>query len=678
MKPRTLFAIISLALLILFQGSGASAVQSGISYHGRLVKSNGSPVVSSTVQFQIQIRTPGSENCLLYSEVQTKDLSQTNGVFSVTLNDGTGTRTDGNAWSIDQVFANKGTLNFGGGACAIGNSRTFNVTDGRSVVMMFNDGSFGGWEQFPAESLNFVPMAIEAQQVSGFRIDNLIRSSSTFPELNNTQATELMSLINGTSTTFQKSTNLLQGTVASRPAAGVAGRLYIGTDDNTIYRDDGATWTAISSSAATTLSVTQANAAGNVANVVTVVGGNSTSGNGNGGGISMTSGTANGSGTGGHVTIKAGTGGNNGGTVTISGGGNTGLPAGATLTLTGANAAGPGGDSTLSGGASGNGFAGGNLTLTGGTTASGSLPGSIAIGGGVYSNTNGTDITILAGQKSGTGTDGNILLATTRGKVGIGTTSPTSKLHVSMNTATIPAMLLLDQVGSGPSVGGAIQFNAGGNEQAAIAAFWDPTTNQNLVFYTGNGHTEQVRITGSGNFGIATNNPGEKLDVVGNIRTSGCLYYASSSLGACASDQRLKKDIHSFDVGLESLLGLDPVYFKYNGKGGLQADGKEQLGVIAQSVEKAAPSLVKTQMVKMNPEDENLTQIKIVDYGAFTYVLINAVKELYQKWFEGHESQQREIASLKEQNQIQAEQNQIQAEQIKALSERLKALEQQK
>lgn len=35
------------------------------------------------------------------------------------------------------------------------------------------------------------------------------------------------------------------GTVASRPAAGTAGRLYIGSDDNTLYRDTGSAWVKI-------------------------------------------------------------------------------------------------------------------------------------------------------------------------------------------------------------------------------------------------------------------------------------------------------------------------------------------------------------------------------------------------------------------------------------------------
>ncbi|MFN8846565.1 MAG: hypothetical protein ACK5W9_06910, partial [Bdellovibrionales bacterium] len=60
---------------------------SGITYHGRIIRPDNSPVTSPTTQFRIQVRTPGAENCLLWEEQQTKDLSNTSGVFTITIND---------------------------------------------------------------------------------------------------------------------------------------------------------------------------------------------------------------------------------------------------------------------------------------------------------------------------------------------------------------------------------------------------------------------------------------------------------------------------------------------------------------------------------------------------------------------------------------------------------------
>ena len=53
--------------------------------------------------------------------------------------------------------------------------------------------------------------------------------------------------------------------------------------------------------------------------------------------------------------------------------------------------------------------------------------------------------------------------------------------------------------------------------------------------------------------------------------------------------------------------------------------------MIAQDVEKVAPSLVVTQSVRLHPRDSKDTStadVKAVDYGAVSYMLINAVKEL--------------------------------------------------
>lgn len=199
----------------------------------------------------------------------------------------------------------------------------------------------------------------------------------------------------------------------------------------------------------------------------------------------------------------------------------------------------------------------------------------------------------------------------------------------------------------------------------------------NLVYATGVDGTGTA--LSSGNVGIGIEAPTEKLDVVGNIKTSGCIYYASSSLGTCASDERIKTDVQPFDLGLDALLGINPVQFKYNGLAGFKADGKEQLGVIAQDVEKVAPKLVKTEMVMLSPKDQEKTQIKVVDYGAFTYVIINAVKELYAKVvsLEGSQSTLKTDSELLDKKIKQLELDiQTRDQRIKDLEDRLIRVEQ--
>ena len=169
---------LGLICLSLIWQANAVVTSSGISYHGRLLKADGA-VSSSAVQVQVQIRSSGNENCLLYSEIQTKDLSSTDGLFSLTLNDGSGVRNDSSGLTMPQVLANQGTKTLPGGACSVGTTYTPTSSDGRRMIVYFNDGSFAGWEPFPEEAINYVPLAIESQQIARYKATNLLRGPVT-------------------------------------------------------------------------------------------------------------------------------------------------------------------------------------------------------------------------------------------------------------------------------------------------------------------------------------------------------------------------------------------------------------------------------------------------------------------------------------------------------------------
>jgi hypothetical protein len=250
------------------------------------------------------------------------------------------------------------------------------------------------------------------------------------------------------------------------------------------------------------------------------------------------------------------------------------------------------------------------------------------IGNGAGSTQNTGDNNILIGYNTSapnvSGSNqlniGNLIYGDfTNKNIGIGTPNPIYPLQVSSGN-TGATFLNLENTSSNAkwSLGPTGSTNAAG----AGKFFIYDATNSGI----------RLVIDTNGNVGIGgTTAPGQKLDVVGDIRTSGCLYYASASLGTCASDERIKKDVHNFDLGLDALLGIQPVNFKYNGLAGHQDDGKKQLGVIAQQIEKSAPELVERRMVTLHPDDKQKTEIKVVNYGAFTYVLINSVKELYSR-----------------------------------------------
>lgn len=242
------------------------------------------------------------------------------------------------------------------------------------------------------------------------------------------------------------------------------------------------------------------------------------------------------------------------------------------------------------------------------------------------------------------------------GNVGINTRTPLAPLEVA-GTVNTPMTITRATNTANSAVGiGFGELDSASlpvvvaNIFAAMSTNTTTAVNSYLHFdvLTAGALSEKVRISANGRVGIGTAGATEMLDVVGNIKSSGCIYYASSFTGTCASDERIKKDVQNFDLGLKELLGINPVHFKYNGLAGFQDDGKIQLGVIAQQVEKAAPSLIKREMIQMHEDDLEKTEIKVVDYGAFTYVAINAIKQFYAKWSEDSAVLHREIASIKD------------------------------
>lgn len=106
------------------------------------------------------------------------------------------------------------------------------------------------------------------------------------------------------------------------------------------------------------------------------------------------------------------------------------------------------------------------------------------------------------------------------------------------------------------------------------------------------------------------------------------------------SDERLKKDIQFFNLGLQVIEQIQPVSFYYNGK--LQiANEKKQIGVIAQELMKLMP-----EMVSSFVGEDGETYLK-VNPGAFDFLLINAVKELNTRFEKKLYVIEKEINELK-------------------------------
>jgi hypothetical protein len=107
------------------------------------------------------------------------------------------------------------------------------------------------------------------------------------------------------------------------------------------------------------------------------------------------------------------------------------------------------------------------------------------------------------------GTAGNTITFTERmridssGNVGIGTSSPAQKLHISVASGSV-----YQQISSGAND---IYFGYVSADSAASIQ-----SNGAITFLSGGSYTERMRITSAGNVGIGTSSPNTKLEVRGN------------------------------------------------------------------------------------------------------------------------------------------------------------------
>lgn len=471
-------------------------MSSGITYHGRILKPDGTPLNGSQVQFKIQIRSPGSENCLLYEELQTQNLSTSNGVFSITINDGSGQRTDSSGYGLDTLLANRGAFTLPAGTCTNGTTYIPNSSDGRALSVQFRSETMAQWELLPTQAVNFSPFAIEAKQIGGYTPNNLLRvddtaASSNTTLLNTNQLSSLISLVSGTSTQYVMNSGTSGAAVptfSGAPGTLTAGSMWYDTSSSQLKYYNGTA-------------------------VMTVGGGGSTGNYSFSGNILTTA-------AGDPMTI-------------VPGAASSATSNGNALALQG----GPGGATS---------GAGGTVVINGGTPTAGAGGGvNITAANGVGTNQNGGTVTLTAGTATGSGTAGVIALM--GGNVGVGTTSPVAKLNISgagaqvyddsFGTSNNPGFIgrfargtqaspTAAQANDTLNFIGARGYGAtvmGGNSSASIGFyaaenFTDTALGGYLTLNTqptgtAGGASERVRVTASGAVGISSSNPQALLDV---------------------------------------------------------------------------------------------------------------------------------------------------------------------
>ena len=257
-----------------------------------------------------------------------------------------------------------------------------------------------------------------------------------------------------------------------------------------------------------------------------------------------------------------------------------------------------------------------------------------------------------------TGLQDRMVIDMTSGNVGIGTTEPRAKLEIASDGEEDNDLLIHSKTT------GAVGSLA---DWARISLMREGETDEGFLgFYGTNsaGTSSGLMLGVSGEHVIRFNtNGGDKMliypngdvGIAGNATANGVLL---------DSDSRYKKEIQTLPSALKNILSLRGVSYYWKDRD----DNTQQIGVIAQEVEKIYPQLVHT----------NEDGYKSVAYANLVSPLIEAVKELHAL-YQGHADRlaalEAQNAELETQNAHQDERIAHQDELIVQLEVRLAALE---
>jgi len=143
-----------------------------------------------------------------------------------------------------------------------------------------------------------------------------------------------------------------------------------------------------------------------------------------------------------------------------------------------------------------------------------------------------------------------------------------------------------------------------------------------------------ITVLPDGQVGIGTPNIVTTANAA--LTVGGDAYKPGGGAWKAPSDGKLKNVSGNFKKGLDAVLKLNPVVYKYNGEGGIEDTETEYVGLIAQEYQKIAPKAVsKFKYEKEVYNESDMTFKKVgtveeflaIDPSQITYMLVNAVKE---------------------------------------------------
>ena len=197
------------------------------------------------------------------------------------------------------------------------------------------------------------------------------------------------------------------------------------------------------------------------------------------------------------------------------------------------------------------------------------------------------------------------------GDVGIGTGSPSRRLHVHSAANTV--LLITDNVSGSASTDGLQLIQGGAN------SFFENQEAGTMTFRTS--ATDRLTITAAGSVGIATAAPTDTLSVNGTASKPG------GGTWAVFSDERLKNIKGGFNSGLKAVMQLQPLRYEYTPTNPLGfKSNEEHIGFGAQAVQKIIPEAV----------SRNANGYLQINNDPIIWTMLNAIKE-----------QQKEIEQLK-------------------------------
>jgi hypothetical protein len=221
------------------------------------------------------------------------------------------------------------------------------------------------------------------------------------------------------------------------------------------------------------------------------------------------------------------------------------------------------------------------------------------------------------------------------GFVGIGTTSPQFPLDaVVSGTGISPWAGAFGFQATSLAATGSTYFRFGKdytntNNSAQLSFYYAGSgSSSNYFSLSLAGSNNLLNVLGSGKVGIGTTNPAQALEVNGEVQVDSWAAASATTvckngnvLATCSSSIRYKEDVKPLDMGLNQVMRMEPVKFKWKGRD--EAD----FGLVAEDMHRIDPLLVTYEK----------GEIEGVKYPQLTAILVHAVQE-----------QQAEINDLKQ------------------------------